>query len=145
MCWQIKSFSSLQSWIWNKQISQWRVRSVGAVLWLIICKAGWLSIWIIVGCFCSNPNYFNTICKYRVSFPAVWAAINSASVELPAVTDWVFDLYTIAALQNVNTTPEIDLLFRKSIAWDASTKQWRISTPMLILKTCSSDGSLGIE
>ena len=45
-----------------------------------------------VGFGCSNPSLLRTDLIYFAVFAAVTAAINSASVELRAVRDYVFDL-----------------------------------------------------
>ena len=51
--------------------------------------------------------------------------MNSASVQLPAASVWVFDLYTIAQPAKVKTNPVVDLRFRRSVGWAASTKHFR--------------------
>ena len=52
---------------------------------------------------------------------AVTAAMNSASVELNAVSDCVFDLQTVAPPEKANAHPVVDLRFCKSLAYAAST------------------------
>ena len=104
------------------------------VLLLIICRADMLSICIGVGDFCSYPNCFKTILRYFVIFAAMWAAINSALVELPAVKDWVLNLYTLAPPQNVKTNPVVDRCFLNLLACAASTKPVRIGQLILTSK-----------
>ena len=58
---------------------------------------------------------------YLAVLAAVTAAMNSASVELSAVSDYVFDLYTTAPPEYVNTYPVVDLRFARSFAYAAST------------------------
>jgi hypothetical protein len=62
-----------------------RVRSVGEVLSLMILSADRLSMKITVGLVWAKPSCLSTVRRYRASFAAVTAGINSDSVELPAV------------------------------------------------------------
>ena len=82
---------------------------------------GLLSSQIGVGSVCSNPNSHKIERMCLAVLAAVTAAMNSASVELNAVSDCVFDLQTIAPPEKVNTCPVVDLRFRKSLAHAAST------------------------
>ena len=70
------------------------------------------------------------------------AAINSASVELPAVNDCVLDLYTTAPPQKVKTKPEVDRHLRNSLVCAASTKPvrtgWLILTSKILSLTLST-------
>ena len=58
---------------------------------------------------------------YLAVLAAVTAAMNSASVELNAVGDCVFDLQTVAPPEKVNAHPVVDLRFRKLLAHAALT------------------------
>ena len=82
---------------------------------------GLLSSQIGVGSVCLNPDSRNVDRMHLAVLAAVTAAMNSASVELNAVSDCVFDLQTIAPPEKVNTCPVVDLRFRKSSACAAST------------------------
>ena len=84
--------------------------------------AGLLSLCIGVGFDCSKPSSFRTDLMCFAVFAAVTAAMNSASVELNAVGDWVFDQHTTAPPECVNTCPVVDLRFARSLAHAASTK-----------------------
>ena len=72
---------------------------------------GLLSSYIGVGPSCLKPSSFNTARMNLAVLAAVTAAINSASVELSAVMDCAFDLYTIAPPEYVNAKPVVDRLF----------------------------------
>ena len=76
------------------------------------------------GSFCLNPNSLKTFCKYLTTLPAVYAPMNSASVEYHAHNSCVFKQHTIAPPQYVQINPVIDLIFLKSNPWDASTKHF---------------------
>ena len=65
------------------------------------------------------------------------AAINSASVELPAVNDCVLDLYTTAPPQKVKTKTVVDCLLPNSLAFAASTNPVRIGWLIFTSKTLS--------
>ena len=111
------------------RMSMCRVRSVGfrdATMSIV----GLLSSYMGVGSVCSNPSSERTERMYLAVFAAVTAAMNSASVELRAVSDCVFDLYTTAPPEYVNAYPVVDLLFVRSLAYAASTKP--ISFPAVI-------------
>ena len=82
---------------------------------------GVLSSQIGVGSVCSNPDSRKIDRMCLAVLAAVTAAMNSASVELNAVSDCVFDLQTVAPPEKANTHPVVDLRFRKSLAHAAST------------------------
>ena len=87
--------------------------SVGEELSLIICKAGKLSIYIGISEVFLYPSSCNNICRYQASLAVVWAEMNLASVELPAVSDWVFDLYIIAPHINMKTRLVVERLLQR--------------------------------
>ena len=68
-----------------------------------------------------NPSLVSTDLMYFAVFAAVTAAMNSASVELRAVSDCVFDLYTTAPPEYVKTYPVVDLRLERLFAYAAST------------------------
>ena len=82
---------------------------------------GLLSSQIGVGSVCLNPDSHEIDRMCLAVLAAVTAAMNSASVELNAVGDCVFDLWTIAPPEKANAHPVVDLRFRKSSACAAST------------------------
>ena len=77
---------------------------------------GLLSSQIGVGSVCLNPNSHKIKRMHLAVLAAVTAAMNSASVELSAVSDCVFDLWTVAPPEKANAHPVVDLRFRRSLA-----------------------------
>ena len=67
-------------------------------------------------------------------FAAITAAMNSASVELRAVSDCVFDLHTTAPPECVNACPVVDWRLARSFAHAASTNL--IDFPCSICSGC---------
>ena len=81
---------------------------------------------------------------YLAVLAAVTAAMNSASVELSAVSDCVFDLQAIAPPEKANAHPVVDLRFRKSFACAASTNPvdfpWAIGSGHCLPSGCMAAG-----
>ena len=110
----------------------------------MMSTVGLLSLQIGVGSVCSNPNSHEIDQMCLAVLAAATAAMNSASVELNAVSDCVFDLWTVAPPEKVNAHPVVDLRFRKSSACAASTNPidfpWAIGSGCCLSSNCMAAG-----
>ena len=64
----------------------------------------------------AKPSSYRIDLKYNTIFAQETVAINSASIELIAVTDYVLERYTIAPPQKFNTNSVVDRHLRLSFA-----------------------------
>ena len=84
-------------------------------------RAPWLSSYSIVACSCSSPICARIVRRYRMYLPASAAAMNSASVELWAMTSWYFVLYRTVPPAMCMLMPVTDLRWVVSDALSEST------------------------